>query len=55
VDEEDPSQLAVELGVILVGTSVVSVLHSDDGEIERARAAVSRRVGGRVVEKVVSL
>jgi len=35
---------------ILVGTNVVSVLHSDDGAIERARTAVYQRVGGRVVD-----
>lgn len=43
--DADPSQLAFELGVILAGTNIVSVLHDDHGAIERARAAIRRRLG----------
>ena len=45
LDGTDPSQIAFELGVILMGTNIVSVLHSDDGAIERARTAIHRRLG----------
>lgn len=41
----DPSQLAFELGVILAGTNIVAVLHSDDNAIERARHAILARLG----------
>jgi AcrR family transcriptional regulator len=40
----DPAQLAFELGVILAGTNIVSVLHDDNGAIERARAAIRWRL-----------
>jgi AcrR family transcriptional regulator len=40
----DPTQLAFELGVILAGTDIVSVLHNDNGAITRARAAVRSRL-----------
>ncbi len=40
----DPAQLAFELGVILAGTDIVSVLHDDNGAIARARAAVRSRL-----------
>jgi AcrR family transcriptional regulator len=42
----DPAQLAFELGVILAGTNIVSVLHDDNGAIGRARAAIRSRLGG---------
>jgi hypothetical protein len=38
----DPGQLAFELGVILAGTNIVSVLHDDLTVIARARTAVHR-------------
>lgn len=40
-----PEQLAFELGAILAGTNVISVLHDDDRAIARARAAVRSRLG----------
>jgi AcrR family transcriptional regulator len=43
--QEDPDQLAFELGVALAGTNIVAVLHSDDSAIERARGAIRRRLG----------
>lgn len=45
-DGSDPAQLAFELGVILAGTNLVSVLHDDNRVIERARAAVRSRLVG---------
>jgi AcrR family transcriptional regulator len=42
----DPEQLAFELGVILAGTDIVSVLHDDDRAVARARSAVERRLSG---------
>ena len=42
--ETDPGQLAFELGVILAGTNIVSVLHDDPGAIERARSAIRGRL-----------
>jgi AcrR family transcriptional regulator len=42
----DPAQLAFELGVILAGTNLVSVLHNDDRAIARARTAVRDRLAG---------
>lgn len=42
----DPTQLAFELGVILAGTNIVTVLHNDDRAIARARAAVRDRLTG---------
>ncbi|HVN49825.1 MAG TPA: TetR/AcrR family transcriptional regulator [Acidimicrobiales bacterium] len=41
----DPQQLSFELGVILAGTNIVSVLHDDLGAVERARSAVRRALG----------
>lgn len=41
----DPEQLAFELGAILAGTNVISVLHDDNGVIARARTAVRFRLG----------
>lgn len=43
-DGRDPAQLAFELGVILAGTNIVSVLHNDNRVIGRARAAVRDRL-----------
>jgi AcrR family transcriptional regulator len=40
----DPAQLAFELGVILAGTNIVSVLHDDIAAISRARAAIHQRL-----------
>jgi AcrR family transcriptional regulator len=40
----DPQQLAFELGVILAGTNIVSVLHDDFSVIGRARSAVMIRL-----------
>jgi AcrR family transcriptional regulator len=40
----DPDQLAFELGALLAGTNIVSVLHDDDGVIERARRALRQRL-----------
>ena len=42
----EPSQLAFELGVILAGTNIVTVLHNDDRAIARARIAVRDRLHG---------
>jgi AcrR family transcriptional regulator len=42
--DTDPGQLAFELGAILAGANILSVLHDDDGAIERARSAVRARV-----------
>jgi AcrR family transcriptional regulator len=42
--DTDPAQLAFELGVILAGTNIVSVLHDDTGVIARARTAVRSRL-----------
>jgi AcrR family transcriptional regulator len=44
----DPDQVAFELGAILAGTNIVSVLHSDDAAVERARHAVRQRLGGAI-------
>jgi AcrR family transcriptional regulator len=41
---DDPTQLAFEIGVILAGTNIVSVLHDDNSAIARARAAVRARL-----------
>ena len=43
--DSDPAQLAFELGAILAGTNIVSVLHDDQSVIERARAAINSRLG----------
>jgi AcrR family transcriptional regulator len=42
----DPRQLAFELGVILAGTNIVSVLHDDFAAIDRARSAIRNRLEG---------
>lgn len=44
-DGTDADQLAFELGAILAGTDIVSVLHDDHLVIERARRAVRQRLG----------
>ena len=41
---DDPDQLAFELGAILAGTDIVSVLHDDLEVIARARTAVRHRL-----------
>jgi hypothetical protein len=43
-DGADPAQLAFELGVILAGTDIVSVLHDDMHAISRARTAIGARL-----------
>lgn len=40
----DPEQVAFEVGTIMAGTNVISVLHDDLGVIARARAAVRDRI-----------
>jgi AcrR family transcriptional regulator len=45
-DGTDPAQLAFELGVILAGTNLVSVLHDDNQAISRARTAIRSRLPG---------
>ena len=42
--DQDPAQLAFELGVILAGTNIVTVLHDDNAAITRARNAVRHRL-----------
>jgi AcrR family transcriptional regulator len=42
---DDAAQLAFELGAILAGTNIVSVLHDDQTVIERARTAIHHRLG----------
>jgi AcrR family transcriptional regulator len=42
----DAAQLAFELGVILAGTDIVSVLHDDLHAISRARTAIRARLTG---------
>ncbi|MGO9029088.1 MAG: TetR/AcrR family transcriptional regulator [Acidimicrobiales bacterium] len=42
----DPGQIAFELGVILAGTNIVSVLHDDQAVVARARSAVKSRLSG---------
>ena len=46
-DGTDDAQLAFELGVILAGTDIVSVLHDDLEAISRARTAVHTRLAGQ--------
>ena len=48
-ENADPDQTAFELGVILAGTDIVSVLHNDTAVLDRARSAVRDRLalGGR--------
>jgi hypothetical protein len=43
--DADLAQLVFELGAILVGANLISVLHDDQSVIERARTAVERRLG----------
>jgi AcrR family transcriptional regulator len=43
--DEDPDQVAFELGALLAGANLVAVLHDDDAVIDRARVAVGRRLG----------
>lgn len=43
-DGTDPTQLAFELGVLLAGTDIVSVLHNDSGAVARARTAVTNQL-----------
>ncbi len=45
-ESRDPAQLAFELGVILAGTNIVTVLHHDERALARARAAVRDRLEG---------
>jgi AcrR family transcriptional regulator len=45
-DGTDAAQLAFELGVILAGTDIVSVLHDDMHAISRARTAIRARLAG---------
>jgi len=45
-DSTDAAQVAFELGVILAGTNLVSVLHDDLQVIGRARTAIRARLGG---------
>ena len=45
-DGTDAAQLAFELGVILAGTDLVSVLHDDLHAISRARTAIRTRLTG---------
>ena len=40
----DAEQLAFELGALLAGTNIVTVLHSDADAVERARVAIARRL-----------
>jgi hypothetical protein len=42
----DPGQIAFELGAILAGTNIVSVLHDDQAVVARARSAVKSRLSG---------
>jgi AcrR family transcriptional regulator len=42
----DSVQIAFELGVILAGTNIVSVLHDDPAAVARARSAVKSRLSG---------
>jgi AcrR family transcriptional regulator len=46
-DDTDAAQLAFELGVILAGTDIVSVLHDDLHAINRARTAIRTRLTGQ--------
>jgi AcrR family transcriptional regulator len=45
--DTDPQQLAFELGVILAGTNIVSVLHDDVDVIGRALSAVKSRLSSK--------
>ncbi len=50
----DPAQLAFELGAILAGTNIASVLLDDVGVIARARAAVHARLGSATLKSAPS-
>jgi len=50
-NDTDPQQLAFELGVILSGTNIVSVLHDDLAVIERARSAVESRLSSKEIPR----
>jgi len=43
--DAEPDQIAFELGVILAGTDLVSVLHDDLAVLNRARSAIRQRMG----------
>ena len=45
-DGADAAQLAFELGVILAGTDIISVLHDDFHAVSRARTAIRTRLAG---------
>ena len=45
-DSTDAAQLAFELGVILAGTDIVSILHNDLHAVSRARTAIRTRLAG---------
>jgi len=45
-DGTDAAQLAFELGVILAGTDLVSILHDDLHAVSRARTAIRSRLTG---------
>jgi AcrR family transcriptional regulator len=42
--DTDPTQLAFELGALLAGTNIISVLHDDSAAVTRARTAIHNRV-----------
>jgi AcrR family transcriptional regulator len=42
--DSDPAQLAFELGAILAGANIISVLHDDQAAIERARTTIANRL-----------
>jgi AcrR family transcriptional regulator len=42
--DEDPEQLAFELGALLAGTDIVAILHDDATAIERARRHIHRQL-----------
>jgi AcrR family transcriptional regulator len=45
-DGTDAAQLAFELGVILAGTDIISILHNDFHAVSRARTAIRTRLAG---------
>ena len=45
-DGTDAAQLAFELGVILAGTDIISILHDDFHAVSRARTAIHTRLAG---------
>jgi AcrR family transcriptional regulator len=44
--DEDPTQLAFELNALLVAANTSFILQGDPGALERARAAIGRRLAG---------